>query len=253
MQPPDVPANNADRSGKLLELQKLLTQKRWTRAASPSAPATWWQRLVGGVGPARLVDCLTVAGCGGGLVALHFCKQACLKSGELVVVDPGGTFFPPAAVAWGIDAKRLLVVNPASGADALALVETSLRSPAVGAVWASLGAIDDRTFRRLLLATEAGRAFGALVRPARHEPHPSWGDVQLRFAAGHAARADDPLFRVRVTQTRNRHGPAGEEAQLAIDWKNGVIEELLPEDHAQQPPQNALHPAAGLARAARSA
>lgn len=84
----------------------------------------------------------------------------------MVVVDASATFHPPTAVAWGVDAERLLVVRTATKSETLAAVEIALRSPATAAVWASLGEIDRRAFQRLLLASEAGRSFGALVRPA---------------------------------------------------------------------------------------
>jgi hypothetical protein len=226
-----------------------------------------WGELVGEVGPRRLVDCLSgSAGSGAGLVGLSLCRQACQRRGELVVVDSQGTFYPPAAIAWGVDARRLLIVRPTSPGDALAAVEQSLRSPAVGAVWASLGRIGGKEFRRLLLAAEAGEALGVLVRSARHEPDPSWGDVQLRFdplAAAPVAPGviDDSPMLVRAKRTRNRHGPAGGEATLAIDWRTGRIGERAGgakhdgHDHhdPRRPPMVSRPRADRLARAATPA
>lgn len=189
----------------------------------------WFSRLGVHTEPRRLVDCLGAVGSGVGLVALDCCRRARRRRGELVVVEPGGEFFVPAAIAWGIDASRLLVVRPESEQDTLAATEIALRSPSVGAVWASVDRVTPQAFRRLLLAAESGEAFGALVRPIGRQAEPSWGDVQLRFEplpdTGGAEGPDRPLC-VRVTRTRNRHGPPTGRATLAIDWRAGRIEDV---------------------------
>ncbi|MGL4514144.1 MAG: ImuA family protein [Lacipirellulaceae bacterium] len=256
-----------DRTKRLEQLRTLLRQEGRPRVATPGrAAASAWRQLVGDVGPRRLVDCLAGSpGSGAGLAGLWLCRQACERRGELVVVDSQGTFYPPAAIAWGVDARRLLVVRPTTPGDALAAVEQSLRSPAVGAVWASLGRLGGKEFRRLLLAAEAGEALGVLVRSARHEPDPSWGDVQLRFdplpaeplEAGAPDEAiNEAPFAVRVTRTRNRHGPAGGVATLAIDWRTGRIGERISEAQRNAPtPEVAgrVVPRRGDGRLARAA
>lgn len=213
-----------------------------------------WRRLIGGIRPRRLLDFLAGApGSGCGLVALSLCVEACHDRGELVVIDPDGSFFPPAAVAWGVEASRLLLVTPTTTTDALAAAEVALRSPAVGAVWASLGSINDRAFRRLLLASEAGEAFGVLVRSTRHVSEPSWANTQLRFDPLAGSGTVNGPFLVRATQTRNRHGPADGEASLSIDWSTGTVQETTADHDAESPSKNARHLVARLARTARSA
>jgi hypothetical protein len=237
---------------RLRQIRKLLGQDSPGRgggslrvASAGRALTSPWGELVGPVAPRRLIDCLAGSGgSGAGLVGLSLCRQACERRGELVVVDLQASFYPPAAIAWGVDARRLLVVRPTSPGDALAAVEQSLRSPAVGAVWASLGRLGGKEFRRLLLAAEAGEALGVLVRSARHEADPSWGDVQLRFdplpaeppeAGAIDECANEPPFAVRVTRTRNRQGPAGGEATLTIDWRTGRIGERINEAQRNAP------------------
>lgn len=254
---PNRPAQSQQLRESQTALQSLRRElDRWapSNADRSDLGQTGWRRLIGGVRPRRLLDFLAGApGAGCGLVGLSLCVEACRDRGELVVIDPDGSFFPPTAMAWGVDASRLLLVTPTTAADALASCEVALRSPAVGAVWASLGSIEGRSFRRLLLATEAGEAFGVLVRPSEHLSEPSWANTQLRFDPLAGSGAEDASFLIRATQTRNRHGPLGGKAILSIDWRNGNVQEVTADHDAESPPTNARCLAARLAGATRSA
>lgn len=181
-------------------------------------------RLIGGGRSHTLVDCLGESGSGVSLVALWLCQRAAARRGELVVVDPSGDFYPPAAAAWGVDLQRLIVARPSSNAEALAAADVALRSPAVSAVWARVEGVDDRSFRRLLLATEAGKSFATLVRPTRHRSQASWADVQLQFEPIASPCDPEAPFLVQAIQVRNRHGPAGCIAVVRLDWRSGRIE-----------------------------
>ncbi len=224
-----IPASEA-RLEKLNRLRGMLGSAATTPdQKSETQPASLSNLIGGEPRPRRLLDLLADdIGSGAGLVALWLCVRACKQRGELVVIDTSGGFFPTAAIGWGVHAERLLVVAPERPVDALAVAEQALRSPAVGAVWAGLDRIDGRAFRRLLLATEAGEAFGALVRPACHEADPSWAHVQLRIDPTPCLAGGDSSLALRATQTRNRHGPAGGEATLAIDWRSGQITDTTP-------------------------
>lgn len=216
--------------------------------------AEGFDRLLGDVGPRRLVDLLRGApGCGAALVAFWLAARACRQRGELVVVDPEGVLHPPTAIAWGIDGGRLLWVRPESLRDALAVSEIALRSPAAGGVVAFLGRIDGRAFRRLLLAAEGGEALGVLVRSAEREADPSWADVQLRLDPIPSPERPDAPFLVRVTRRRNRHGPAGGGAILSIDWRTGRIEDVTNRDAGRTSNSNPLAVAPRLAGAAKPA
>lgn len=254
---PSGPASPANRhtplwGGQSVELERL--RRLIARVASPAvqAPAqraSLLHELIGPIQPKRLVDLLgRRPGDGAWLVGLCLAAQAMRRRGQLVVVDPAGTFYSPAAIAWGVDARRLLLVRPRSERDALAAAEIALRSPAVGAVWASLGRVDGRSFQRLLLAAESGETFGVLTRDACHEPDPSWAHVQLCVEP---MPSPDAPFLVRLKRLRNRHGPAGGEAMLSVDWRTGDLLEATCRDANQTP--HPLPVAAQLAGATRRA
>lgn len=239
-----------------------LTRLRGLIGDQPTPPADDWgsgsrtafDDLLGGATPRRLVDLLAgCSGSGAALVGLWLASRACRQRGELVVIDGTGDFYPPAAIAWGIDVGRLLWVRPATPKDALAATEIALRSPVAGAVLASLDRIDGRAFRRLLLAAEAGEAFGVLVRSARNEAAPSWADVQLRIDPIPSPGDPDASLAVRVTRRRNRHGPAGGVATLTLNWRTGGIEDVTDPNANDSGNPNALPVAAGLAGPAKSA
>jgi len=74
----------------------------------------------------------------------------------IVVIDPAGDFYPPAAVRFGLNPQRVLVVRPGRVLDAVWAAEQSLRCPAVAAVVARLERLGRVHSRRLQLAAEAG-------------------------------------------------------------------------------------------------
>ena len=172
----------------------------------------------GGLRRGTLVEYLAASGnCGAGTLALNAARAACGPARALVVVEtlgqpasePGDTmvlpsprFYPPAAAAWGLDLSRLLVLRPASQADALWALDQALRCPGVGAVWARWNTFDPRDFRRLQLAAESGGTLGLLIRPARERGQPTWADVQWEV------RAHSTLRRVGSAHQVRSVGPA---------------------------------------------
>ena len=254
VQSPPPKTEETIRDQQLRELRALIDNQERQLEHSDAPDHDPLKRIAGRIGPRRLIDCLAgTAGSGCGLIALRMCVEAARIRGELVVIDRQGIFYPPTAIAWGCDARKLLVVSARSDTDALAATEIALRSTAVSAVWADLGAIDGRQFRRLLLAAESGEAFGALVRSARYQADPSLGDVQLRFDPVAEVSAPESPLLVRVTQTRNRHGPASGKALLSIDWRTGQVVPLPRASHDQGNRQDDCDLAARLASAVRSA
>ena len=113
-------------------------------------------------------------------------------AGTLVVIDRPGRFFPPAAVALGIDPQQLVIVRPTSDQDEVWAYDQSLRCEAVSAVWGYTENLPGRAFRRLQLSAEAGRSLALLVRPHTALQHPSWAHLRLLVQpvvdAGDAAR-----------------------------------------------------------------
>ncbi|MEO0531251.1 MAG: hypothetical protein AAF266_11855 [Planctomycetota bacterium] len=224
-----------DRRKAVAALRERLRESSDTLVRRNPAYDSRLEQLIGGTpGPRRLLDVLgSEQGSAAGLIGLSLCGRACSERGELVVIDPNGVFFPAAAIAWGVDSRRLLVVSPERAVDSLAVVETALRSPAVGAVWSQLGAIEGRAFRRLLLAAESGNAFGVLVRSGVHAGDPSWANIQLAVDPLPGPDASDKPFVSRVRQLRNRHGPVEGEVDVVIDWQSGQIKERDdPREHA---------------------
>lgn len=101
----------------------------------------------------------------------------------LVIFDSGKkvSFYPPAAIAMGVPANRMVMVKKRechTHADMIWAIDQALRCEAVAAVWAELGTwLNDRDARRLQLAAEAGGTVGLFVRPAEVRRRPSFSDV----------------------------------------------------------------------------
>jgi hypothetical protein len=164
-------------------------------------------------------------------LSLLVAREACREGGRLVVLDRQQTFYPPAAAAWGIDLDRLIVVRPQSARDELWAAVESLRSAAVAAVWGAIDRLDNRAFRRLQLAAQAGRTLGLLLRPPSARGQPSWADVRLAVESRVESResraripvlvsrlrALDSLRHVHVRVLRTRGGRPGGSAILDID------------------------------------
>jgi hypothetical protein len=180
--------------------------------------------------------------CSSFTLSLLAAREACREGGVLVVIDREGTFYPPGAAAWGVDLHRLIVVRPACGRDQLWAAVQSLRSPAVAAVWTAIERLDDRAFRRLQLAAQAGRTLGLLVRPAGARGEPSWADVRLGVGNCGLRIADCGLWEsirnsyrcVQVRVLRCRHGRAGGAAWLGIDDTAHLVREVKV-DHDTHP------------------
>ena len=127
-------------------------------------------------------------GCGAATLGLLAAREACRAGGMLVVLDRARAFYPPAAVGWGVDPARLIVVRPRTARDEIWAAVQSLRSPVVAAVWTMIDRLDSRNFRRLQLAAEAGGTLGVLVRGASARGQPSWADVRLGASRQGAGR-----------------------------------------------------------------
>jgi hypothetical protein len=170
-------------------------------------------------------------------LSLLSAREACREGGELVVIDRRQTFYPPAAAAWGIDLKRLLVIHPRTARDELWAAVESLRSPAVAAVWADIEQLDHRAFRRLQLAAQAGRTLGLLLRPDRARGQPSWADVRLAAGSKEQGAGRKKLLalcsllpalsrRIQIHVLRLRGGRAGGWAALEIDDATYTVREV---------------------------
>jgi cell division inhibitor SulA/protein ImuA len=153
-------------------------------------------RLPGGGWPAAsLVEVLLeTAGLGEVqlfLPALVQCQQRIGEVPWLVWIAPPHEPYAPALAQQGIELSRLLVVRPASAAEALWAAEQALSSGVCAAVLLWLQGTDDRWLRRLKLAAEAGGALAVLFRPERHRFESSPASLRLLVTRGeHESRLE---------------------------------------------------------------
>jgi protein ImuA len=148
--------------------------------------------------------------------------------GPLVVVSNPSNFYPPAAVALGIPASRIIWVRPTRHVDLVWSIDQALRCQSVAAVWAHIGAnLDDRDARRFQLAAEAGRTPGLFIRPAAARGRPSFADVRLHIGNHNSMPVSElhaSEFQVRSQQRvmkvmldRCRGGTVGHSVWIQID------------------------------------
>jgi protein ImuA len=157
-------------------------------------------------------------------------------TGPVLVIDSDGTFYPPAAIALGIPAERIVWVRPSRHAELVWAIDQALRCDAVAAVWASVGErLDDRDARRLQLAAEIGHTPGLLVRPAGVRGKPSFADVRFHVAPKHATPKHVVSTAVsrawHVTLDRCRGASVGQGAWITMD-EYGGIRALTPDEIA---------------------
>ncbi len=166
-------------------------------SAGPSPRPVWSTgrsaldaRLPGGGWPAASLVEVLLGAAGLGeiqlfLPALVQCQRR--TDGEapwLVWIAPPHEPFAPALAQQGIELARLLVVRPASAAEALWAAEQTLSSGVCAAVLLWLKGTDDRWLRRLKLAAQAGGALGVLFRPEQHRFESSPAALRLLLTAG---------------------------------------------------------------------
>ncbi len=116
---------------------------------------------------------------------------------DVVWIAPPHLPYAPALAAAGLDLARLVVVRPASPADALWACEQALRAPECGAAFLWLqGTLDDRAARRLQVAAREGGSWGVLWRrPGQRQVA---GVVPLRLELAPAGA----LLAIRVLKRR---------------------------------------------------
>ena len=179
-----------ERSELIRDLKERL--RRWEgveRGAAEAALSTGSAELdrllpQGGLALGTLLEWLSVGeGAGAATLTLVLAARVQKQGSALVVIDESRDFYPPGAAYLGIDLEQTLVVQPANPRDALWAWEQALRSPAACAVWGSIERLDDRSFRRLQLAAEAGQSLGLLLRPETCRRATSWAEARLLVSA----------------------------------------------------------------------
>ncbi len=170
-----------------------------------------------------------VAGEGSGVRVLTLAIASRLQhAGALAVIDQRGEFYPPAAKSAGVNLDQVIVVRPEVGRNVLWSLEQSLRCPGVAVTWCCVREIDDRSFRRLKLATESGGGVGFLVRPWQARQGVSWADVRL-LVRSEALPNPGPLQRrVHVEVLYRRGGRSNESVEVDIYDDQGVMRLAAP-------------------------
>ena len=132
----------------------------------------------GGMPRRGLVEWLGEWGGGAWTLGVKAAANAVAEGGKVVVVDPRGEFYPPAARLWGLDPAELLLVRPPTVAEAVWAMDEALRCKAVGVVVGIVERLDHRFSRKLQLAAEAGGRPCLLFRPASARNEPSWAEIR---------------------------------------------------------------------------
>jgi hypothetical protein len=195
---------------------------------------------------------------GAATLALIAARMACQDGRLLVVCDRQRRVYTPAAAAWGLDLKNVLLVWPATEAEELWALDPALRCPGVGAAWIMCGPLGVRDFRRLQLAAESGGTLGLFVRPAKLRGRPTWADVQWfvqprPYGARPQPHAKRRGWRLQVELVRCRGGTGGGSVQLEFDEEQNAWLEAN-DNHAADfvpAPAELAHPAAAR-RASRA-
>lgn len=196
----------------------------------------------GGLARGTLIECLgrggaAIGGGGGaGMLALLLARQVVAAGGVLVVLDSDHSFYPPAAVAWGIAEEVLVVLRVSEPCEQLWALDQCLRCPAVAAVWAVWEPANGRDFRRLRLAAERGGGVGLLVRSDTQRNRPSWSDLQLVVHPDARAADQSGGRRLVVELARCRQGRGGGRLALEIDVGTGVMRAVSTGDEANDLP-----------------
>jgi hypothetical protein len=148
-----------------------------------------------GIQPGSIIEWLSPGpGSGAGSLAFLIAAHQMRAERTLIVIDPQHRFYPPAAANLGIDLERTIVVRPSDTKDTLWALEQTLRCAGVAVAVCYLDHLDDRIFRRLQLAAEAGGGIGLFLRADRFIEQPSWAEVRVRVrgqrAEGKRQRAE---------------------------------------------------------------
>lgn len=221
--------------------------------------------LGGGLARSHLVEIFGDAGCGKTTLALQIAVEAQRRGGHAAFLDVERCFDPAYARVLGVNADRLLLSQPESGDQALAMTETLLRSQAVDAVIldsaaalapqteldASPGAghpalharLLSRGMRRLVMAARRSVAVLVILNQVRTAPVsgseerflPAGGMALALYApqrialAFESGPAEGELRRVCARVVKNRFGEPFRKAALALTPSQGFCreEELL--------------------------
>jgi hypothetical protein len=192
----------------------------------------------GGYRRGTIVHWLAEGGSGVEFLSMRVAREAIEGGGALVVVDPHGQFYPPAAHALGICVSQLIVLSgnrpiavtgcadarsPAAQ-DFLWAIDQSLRCNAVAAVWGELPEFGTPQLavhwqRRFQLSAETSGCLGLFVRQPQRTPS-SWAEIEWHIQP---QKSQGDWRRFRATLWRCRGGAGGRSLDLEIEPVTGTI------------------------------
>lgn len=208
------------------ELARRLEKMEGARRSTCGAAATGIPALDGwlperGFRAGTLVEWLAdSAATGVDLLALLAARSRLQDGAALVVFDREQTFYPPAAVAWGIAPQQMIVVRPKNPTEELWALEQCLQSAGVAVSLCRLQRATSRALRRLQLAVERGGGLGFLLRPLSARGQPAWSDVRLLVTSLVSFSASR---RWRVELVRCRRGAGAKALILELDNATGLV------------------------------
>ena len=173
------------------------------------------------------------SGSGAETLALIAAREAARTGGAIVVLDPAGLFYPPAAIRLGIELEQLIVVRPACDEDHAWALDQVLRTGGVAAVCSETAmgngakGPDDHALRRWQLAAETSGVVGLLARPLAARDDPSWAELRLLVEPLAAPERAGRNRQLRVTLLRARGGQAGRTVELELRTPESLLDEPL--------------------------
>lgn len=218
-------AASEDRRRRVAQLAEQL--RSWERPPGAEAPdgiASGCPALdallpQGRFSPGSLVEWVSPGpGSGAATLALKVARQACGLEGWLAVIDPAGTFYPPAAAALGVRLSRVLWIRPPTENIARWATDQALRCVGVTAVLAWPATLDPATFRRWQLAAEQSRVLGLLIRPATALRESSWAEARL-LVEPRLGNEEGRDWRIEVLHARGGWG--GRIAEIGVQHETG--------------------------------
>lgn len=154
-----------------------------------------------------------------GIGELQLLKPALVKISErqrIALVQPPYVPHAMAAMAWGLDASRLIWIQAESTANALWSTEVLLKSGVVGAVILWQREVRNEHLRRLHLAAQRTETWFWLMRPLTSAVEPSPAPLRLALRPAHGGAmveivkprgpaADEPIFISLADMPSRRH------------------------------------------------
>ena len=153
----------------------------------------------------------------------------------MVIVDPHGHFYPPAAHAIGIHLSNLIILKRGTqktqANDFLWAIDQSLRCNAVAAVWGQLPEFETTTQanhwqRRFQLSAESSGCCGMFVKNQSKPSAPSWAEIQWQLRPLANQKRFGDTRHIRASLVRCRGAVTGKHIDLKINTITGNVQQV---------------------------